>query len=126
MALPNQSNVKELKAMKKQYGIYVIDYGMYDDFYRLYKLGETGNLEQRLHQHEEKGNKFIKGKTGNVVLWRPVSQYNTKRYEDKNRAIWDNTPGFERCYRCKDTFLVDTRIVTNIEITIKKTYTVAL
>ena len=112
--------------MTKQYGIYVIDYGMYDEFFRLYKLGETGNLKERLKQHEEKGNQFIRGKEGKVVLWRPVSQYNTKRYEDKNRSIWDNLEGFKRCYRCKDTFLVDTRIVSEVTLTIKKTYTVAL
>lgn len=111
---------------KKQYGVYAISFGMYDEFHAIVKLGETGNLEHRNEQHTTRGNAFIKGREPKTLLWCPVSQYNTKRYEDKNRAIWDGLPGFQRAFRCKDTFLVDVREVQEISLTIRKTYTAVL
>ena len=106
--------------------VYALDFGMFDEFFRIIKLGESNDLDRRNGQHTKTGNKFIKGKIPTVLLSIPVSQYNTKRYEDKNRAIWDNLDGFKRAFHCKDTFLVDTRIVSEVSLTIKKTYTASI
>lgn len=113
--------------VKKEYGVYAVSFGMYDEFHAIVKLGETGNLDRRNEQHISKtGNAFTRGREAKTLLWCPVSQYNTKRYEDKNRAIWDNLPGFQRAFHCRDTFLVDVREVQEISLTIRKTYTAVL
>ena len=106
--------------------VYALDFGMYDEFFRIVKIGKTNNLDDRNEQHTKSGNQFIRGKVPTVLLAVPLSKYNTERYEDRNRSKWDETEGFIRAYRCKDTFLVDTRIVSEVSITIKKTYTASL
>ena len=103
--------------------VYALDFGMYDDVYAIVKLGKSNDVDRRNAEHTKHGNKFIKGKTPTVLLSVPVSKYNAERYEDKNREIWDNLDGFIRAFHCKDTFLVDTRIVSEVSLTIKKTYT---
>lgn len=106
--------------------VYALDFGMYNDFLRIIKVGKSNDLDRRNGEHVKGGNKFIKGKTPTVLLSVPVSKYNAERYEDKNRDIWDNLEGFTRAYHCKDTFLVDTRIVREVSLTVKKTYTTTI
>ena len=106
--------------------VYALDFGMYDEYFRIVKIGKTKNLDERNKQHTDNGNQFIRGKVPTVLLAVPLSKYNIERYEDKNRDVWDMTDGFFRAYRCKDTYLVDTRIVSEVSITIKKTYTANL
>jgi hypothetical protein len=106
--------------------VYIMDFGMFDEHHRLIKTGKSIDPKVRCGQHSKNGNKFLQGREGQVLLAVPVSYYNQERYEDKNRAIMDNTDGFTRAFHCKDTFLVDTRIVTEVSITIKKTYTASI
>ena len=106
--------------------VYALDFGMYDEFLRIIKVGKSNDLDRRNGEHTKGGNKFIKGKTPTVLLSVPVSKYNAERYEDKNRDIWDSLEGFTRAFHCKDTFLVDTRIVQEVSLTIKKTYTAVI
>lgn len=106
--------------------VYALDFGMYNDVLRIIKVGKSNDLGRRNGEHTKCGNKFIKGKTPTVLLSVPVSKYNAERYEDKNRDIWDNLEGFTRAFHCKDTFLVDTRIVQEVSLTIKKTYTATI
>ena len=106
--------------------VYALDFGMFDEFFRIVKVGKSNNLDRRNDEHVKTGNKFIKGKTPTVLLSVPVSKYNAERYEDKNRDLWDNMEGFTRAFHCKDTFLVDTRIVSEVSLTIKKTYTASI
>lgn len=110
----------------EKHNVYVLDFGMYDEVFQIVKLGKSNDLDRRNGEHTKNGNKFIKGKTPTVLLAIPVSKYNAERYEDKNRDIWDGLEGFKRAYHCKDTFLVDTRIVTEVSLTIKKTYTASI
>ena len=103
--------------------VYALNFGMYDGVFAIVKLGKSNDVDRRNTEHTKHGNKFIKGKTPTVLLSIPVSKYTAERYEDKNREIWDNLDGFTRAFHCKDTFLVDTRIVSEVSLTIKKTYT---
>ena len=114
------------KTIKAEPGVYALGFGMFDEFRMIVKLGETGDLMSRCSQHTQKGNSFVRGRTPTVLLWCPVSKYNTKRYEDKNRELWDSLPGFERAFHCRDTYLVDVREVAEVSLTIRKTYTAKL
>jgi hypothetical protein len=57
------------------------------------------------------------------VWWKPLSKYNTIRYEDRNREKWQNAEigHFIR----NDRFMLDS-IPEFVEITIRKTYKIAL
>ena len=115
------------KARKNHGGnIYAMDFGHYDDDTLIIKLGQSVDTAKRASQHKSKGNKYIVGREPKILMNCGVSVYSQSRYEDKNREIWDNTPGFTRCPGCKDTFFVDTRIVSEISLIIRKTYTVAI
>ena len=103
-----------------------LNFGMYDEIFQIVKLGKSNDINRRNGEHTKNGNKFIKGKTPTILLSIPVSKYNAERYEDKNRELWDSMEGFHRAHHCKDTFLVDTRIVSEISLTIKKTYTASI
>lgn len=111
--------------MNKGY-VYAMDFGMLDEFHKLLKLGTSLDPEVRCEQHTKNGNKFLRGREGKVLIKVPVSVYNQTRYEDKNRDIFDQTEGMERAHHCRDTYIVDTRIIQEISLTIKKTYTVAV
>lgn len=120
--VPNTNNAR------KNHGgnVYAMDFGFYDDFIKIIKVGKSIHTSTRASQHKSGGNKYIKGREPKILMNCGVSVYSQSRYEDKNRDIWDNLPGFTRCPGCKDTFFVDTRIVSEISLTIRKTYTVAL
>lgn len=120
--VPNTNNAK------KNHGgnIYAMNFGHYDENIIILKLGQSIDTAKRASQHKANGNKYIHGREPEILMNCGVSVYSQNRYEDKNRELWDNTPGFERCPGCKDTFFVDTRIVSEISLTIRKTYTVAI
>lgn len=110
---------------KKGY-VYLMSFGRYDRHRVLVKCGQSIRPQARVGQHEKMGNKFLQGREGKILLAVPVSYYNQSRYEDKTRDTLDSMAGVERAFHCKDTFLVDTRIVREVSITIKKTYTAPL
>lgn len=102
---------------------YVMDFGRLPHTRkRIIKPGTSNDPKRRLKEHEVRGNKFLKGREGKILVAVPLSKYNALRVEDRTREKWDNTPGFERAPRCLDTFLVDTEVVQEISFTVKKTY----
>lgn len=69
--------------------------GHYIDIYGNYilKIGTTNNLVRRQKEHStnyKKSPNHPMPKNGSFEydFWIPLSKYNTLRYEDKNRALW--------------------------------------
>lgn len=92
------------------------------------KIGTTNNLERRKKEHtngyKQKKEYTMPADAEFTYDWYlPLSKYNTLRYEDKNReALAEAEVGeFVR----NDRFCCDTK-PDEIEITIKKTYTIKL
>ena len=92
------------------------------------KVGTTCDLKRR---HDEHTNNYKKASSCRMppegefhYLWHcPLSKYNTKRYEDRTRDAWKsaNIGEFVR----NDRFILTT-IPEYVEVTIKKTYRIAL
>ena len=95
----------------------------------LLKIGTTDNLKRRQTEHNRNYKKpsskyrMPEGNTFNYIWTLPLSKYNTLRYEDKNRQKWQDMEigQFVR----NDRFLLET-IPDFVEITIRKTYKIAL
>lgn len=92
------------------------------------KVGTTGNLDDRRKQHTRNY------KTASTCamppegefhyLWHcPLSKYNTLRYEDRTRDAWKAAKIGE--FVRNDRFILTT-IPDYVEVTIKKTYRIAL
>lgn len=120
--VPNTNNAKKTS----KGNIYVMDFGWYDDIHKIMKLGQSVHTSVRAGQHKSKGNQFVRGKEPKIIMNCGVSKYSQDRLEDKNRDLWDKTPGFERCPGCRDTFFVDTTVVSEVFLTIRKTYKIAI
>ena len=57
------------------------------------KVGTTNDLKRRQYEHTrnyKKSPNFTMPLNGSFVydFWLPLSKYNTLRYEDRNRALW--------------------------------------
>lgn len=104
-------------------GYYIDSEGKY-----VLKIGTTNDMERRKVEHNRA---YRRAKTNTMpkensfeYLWSlPLSPYNTLRYEDKNREMWKE--------KAIGTFVRNDRFVLSevpdeIEITIKKTYTIKL
>ena len=92
------------------------------------KIGTTNNLERRKAEHtrnyrKSPEHKLPKDAVFNYLWALPLSKYNTLRYEDKNREIWQKQEIGE--FIRNDRFLLHTR-PDFVEITIKKTYKIPL
>ena len=92
------------------------------------KVGTTNDLNRRQKEHCIKYRKspdytLPKDKTFEYLWCLPLSKYNTLRYEDKNREIWQKQEIGE--FIRNDRFLLHTR-PDFVEITIKKTYKIPL
>lgn len=112
--------------MEKEY-LYV---GFYKDVNNQFilKIGTTNDLDRRRSEH----NRNYKKSPNNTMpaggsfeyLWSlPLSKYNTLRYEDRNRAMWQdmNIGEFVR----NDRFILY-KVPKFISIKIRKTYQIAL
>lgn len=92
------------------------------------KIGTTNDLERRRSEHNRNYKRAVTHtmpKDGKFeYLWsRPLSRYNTLRYEDKNRARWKEL-GIGKFIR-NDRFILQ-EIPANIDVVIRKTYTIPL
>ena len=112
--------------MEKEY-LYVGHYIDKNGFYIL-KIGTTNNLKRRAQEHTrnyKKSPNFTMPADGKFIYdwWRPLSKYNTLRYEDKNRAKWiaENIGEFVR----NDRFYCPVK-PDFVQIAIRKTYQIAL
>ena len=112
--------------MEKEFlyvGYYVDTNGEY-----ILKIGTTNDLERRKYEHnfnyhKAKKHTLPKGKQF-VYLWHlPLSKYNSLRYEDSNRALWQNLAIGE--FIKNDRFLLK-KIPEYVEIKIRKTYKIYL
>lgn len=104
-------------------GHYVDSTGSY-----ILKIGTTNDLKRRAQEHTYN---YRKAKEHTMPIdqhfeydWsRPLSKYNTLRYEDKNRLAWQEK-GIGEFVR-NDRFRCEIK-PEFVEITIRKTYKIAL
>lgn len=112
--------------MEKEYlyvGHYIDTQGRY-----ILKIGTTNNPKRRAAEHTRN---YRRAKNyqmpANSVFeydWlRPLSKYNTLRYEDRNRELWQKM-GIGEFVR-NDRFLCPVK-PNSVQITIRKTYQIAL
>ena len=105
-------------------GHYVDEQGNY-----ILKIGTTNDLERRQTEHtrnyrRSKTNTMPKHEQFIYDFYLPLSKYNTIRYEDKNRKIWqDNNIGI---FVRNDRFNCGVEKPSQVNITIRKTYTINL
>lgn len=104
--------------------------GHYIDIYGNYilKIGTTNDLKRRQTEHTRnyrraKTNTMAKDNIFEYDFSLPLSKYNTIRYEDKNRQLWQEM-GIGEFIR-NDRFIC-TEKPAEVKITIRKTYTIAL
>ena len=128
-------SIKEAKAPLKAERFFIVEkeflyVGHYIDINGNYilKVGTTNNLKRRQSEHNRAYRRTphhpMPSANSFVYDWcLPLSKYNTLRYEDKNREIWQKQEigEFIRNDRC----LLHTR-PDFVEITIKKTYKIPL
>lgn len=92
------------------------------------KIGTTNDLKRRATEHTRnyhKAKEYTMPKESKFeYLWHiPLSKYNTIRYEDKNREMWQNANIGE--FIRNDRFLL-CNAPKQVEIKIRKTYTIPL
>ena len=104
-------------------GYYIDTNGNY-----ILKIGTTNNLERRQSEHTRnyrKGKNFTLAATDQFkyIWWKPLSKYNTLRYEDRTREKWQNMEigHFIR----NDRFMLNS-VPEFVEIDIRKTYKIKL
>ena len=104
--------------------------GHYFDIFGNYilKIGTTCDLERRLKEHPrnyKKSPNYTMPADGSFVYdwYLPLSKYNTLRYEDKNRQLWQEQ-GVGEFVR-NDRFYCPTK-PDFVEVTIRRTYQIAL
>ena len=92
------------------------------------KIGTTNNLKRRQAEHTRN---YRRAKTHTMpanekfeYLWHlPLSKYNTIRYEDRNREMWQEM-GIGHFIR-NDRFILD-NVPNFVPVKIRRTYQVAL
>lgn len=95
---------------------------------KVLKIGTTDDLIRRGYEHN---NKYRKAKKHTMprdekfhYIWtHKLSRYNTRRYEDKNKEIWQGLGIGE--YVRNDRFIIDENLA-EVEIKIRKVYKIAL
>ena len=112
--------------MEKEY-LYVGFYRDINDKYIL-KIGTTNNLKRRRTEHNRayrtSPNNQMKQESSFEYLWTlKLSKYNTLRFEDLNKALWQSS-GVGEFVR-NDRFVLE-KIPEFVEIKIRKIYQIAL
>lgn len=113
--------------MKNKEFLYVGHYIDIDGNYIL-KIGTTNDLTRRRYEHNHN---YRRGKTNTMPpehsfeydWYLPLSKYNTLRFEDRNRQMWQEQ-GVGRFVR-NDRFVCETKPAF-VQVAIRKTYQVAL
>ena len=93
------------------------------------KIGTTNDLDRRRKEHTRNYRKAPHNSLPQdkefVYDWHlPLSKYNTRRYEDKNRELWQEAGIGE--YIRNDRFNCGNNKPNCVTVTIKKTYEIAL
>ena len=113
--------------MREKEFLYVGYY--YDtDGNKILKIGTTHDLAERRRQHNRTyktaKNHPMPQESSFEYIWNlPLSKYNTLRYEDNNKALWQEMGIGE--YIRNDRFVISEEL-TEVEIKIKKVYKIAL
>lgn len=115
-----------VKTLEKEF-LYVGHYYDVDDKYIL-KIGTTNDLKRRTQEHNRnyrRATKHTMPKENSFVMdwYIKLSRYNTQRFEDRNRQMWQ-TAGIGDFIR-NDRFVCAVKPPT-VEIKIRKTYAVSL
>ena len=92
------------------------------------KVGTTNNLNRRRKEHNRAYTKtphypLAEGTEFEYDWYLPLSKYNTLRYEDKNRKMWQEMAIGE--FVRNDRFVIAEELA-EVEIKIRKTYKIAL
>lgn len=92
------------------------------------KIGTTNDLDRRRKEHTRTYRKATNYQMPNDCEFEydwhlPLSRYNTQRFEDKNRLLWQEM-GIGEFVR-NDRFCCQEKPVM-VEVTIRKTYTITL
>ena len=92
------------------------------------KIGTTNNLTRRKAEHTRKYHKspdytLPEDASFQYVWWHPLSKYNTIRFEDKTRAMWQ--AGNIGQYIRNDRFFCSTR-PQKVQVKIRKTYDIVI
>lgn len=129
-AIPSRSpNIDQKRSdiTEKEY-LYVGHYVDADGNYIL-KVGTTNDLKRRAQEHTRnyrrgKNNPMPKDSNFEYDWTLKLSKYNTLRYEDRTRKAWQdkNIGKFVR----NDRFNCGKRKPLQVEVTIRKTYTIEL
>ena len=95
---------------------------------RILKIGTTNDLKRRQYEHNHnyrraKTHTMPKDQSFEYIWTHPLSKYNTLRYEDRNKKMWQEM-GIGEFVR-NDRFVISEGL-TEVEIKIRKTYKVAL
>ena len=95
---------------------------------RILKIGTTDNLTRRRYEHNHnyrraKTHTMPKDQSFEYIWTHPLSKYNTLRYEDRNREMWQEMEIGE--FVRNDRFVISEEL-TEVEIKIRKTYKIAL
>ena len=95
---------------------------------RILKIGTTNDLDRRRYEHNTKYRRakthtMPKDESFHYIWTHKLSKYNTLRYEDNNRALWQKM-GIGKFVR-NDRFIIAEE-VTEIEVKIRNTYKIAL
>lgn len=86
------------------------------------KIGTTNNLARRKREHNQKY--LMREGCSFEYIWHlPLSKYNTLRYEDKNKELWQQMGIGE--YVRNDRFIMTTPLDC-VQVQIRKTYTISL
>ena len=104
-------------------GYYIDTEGNY-----ILKIGTTDDLKRRRYEHntnyrKAKTHTMPRSESFNYLWSHPLSKYNTLRFEDRNRAKWQEM-GIGEFIR-NDRFILH-EIPEKVEITIRKTYEISL
>ena len=130
MSVPALHSGKEGKAVSTKTAKEFLYVGHYVDTKGRYilKIGTTNNLDRRAKEHTRNYRKAPDYTMPETEIfrydwWLPLSKYNTLRYEDLNRAIWQEL-GIGRFIR-NDRFYVTDK-PDMVAVTIRKTYFIPL
>lgn len=113
--------------MREKEFLYVGYY--YDtDGNKILKIGTTDDIIRRGYEHNcnyRKAKVYTMPREEKFhFIWKlPLSKYNTLRYEDNNKALWQEMRIGE--YIRNDRFVISEEL-TEVEIKIKKVYKIAL
>ena len=93
------------------------------------KIGTTNDLKRRAQEHTRnyrRARMYNLPKTDSFTYdwYLPLSKYNTLRYEDRNRQKWQEL-GIGDFVR-NDRFNCGQRKPSQVQVTIRKTYTITL